>query len=81
MTELIFNNNNHHQSLLVPYFSNKKVYDSDRKIITRVSGVKFDDRQDLNLMEGFWRNLVDQVAFVNYNPWETVYEREPVKVE
>jgi radical SAM protein with 4Fe4S-binding SPASM domain len=54
---------------------------SDRKIITRVSGVKFDDRQDLNLMEGFWRNLVDQVAFVNYNPWETVYEREPVKVE
>ena len=35
MTELSFNNNNHHQSLLVPYFPNKKVYDSDRKIITK----------------------------------------------
>ncbi len=35
MTELSFNNNHHHQSLLVPYFPNKKVYDSDRKIITK----------------------------------------------
>lgn len=44
------------------------------KIITRVSGVKFDDRQDLDEMQRFWGELVDQVAFVNYNPWENVYE-------
>ena len=33
MTELSFHNDNHHQSLLVPYFPNKEVYDSDRKLI------------------------------------------------
>lgn len=49
---------------------------SDSKIITRVSGVKFDDRQDLDAMQRRWGELVDQVAFVNYNPWENVYERE-----
>ena len=40
MTELIFNNNHHHQSLLVPY--NKKVYDSDRKIITKKTSKMFE---------------------------------------
>ena len=29
MTELSFHNDNHHQSLIVPYFPNKKVYESD----------------------------------------------------
>jgi sulfatase maturation enzyme AslB (radical SAM superfamily) len=45
------------------------------RIITRVSGVKFDDRQDLDAMQSRWGDLADQVAFVNYNPWENVYER------
>ena len=44
------------------------------KIITRVSGVKFDERQDLDSMQRRWGELVDQVAFVNYNPWENTYE-------
>ncbi|MEA5421441.1 radical SAM/SPASM domain-containing protein [Spirulina sp. CCNP1310] len=44
------------------------------KIITRVSGVKFDERQNLDDMEQYWGELVDQVAFVNYNPWENVYD-------
>ena len=35
MTGLSFNNDHHCQSLIVPYFPNKKVYDSDRKIITK----------------------------------------------
>ena len=26
-------------------------------------------------MESFWGDLVDQVAFVDYNPWENTYER------
>ena len=26
-------------------------------------------------MVGFWGNLVDQVAFVNYNPWENSYKQ------
>jgi organic radical activating enzyme len=52
----------------------------DSRIITRVSGVKFDDRQDLDAMQCRWGELADQVAFVNYNPWENVYEREPTDV-
>ena len=46
------------------------------KIITRVSGVKVSDEQKFNDMEKVWGGLVDQVAFVNYNPWENSYEKE-----
>jgi len=45
----------------------------ESKIITRVSGVKVSDEQNLDQMEKFWSSLVDQVAFVNYVPWENVY--------
>jgi len=48
----------------------------DNKIITRVSGVKFSNRQDFDSMEKFWSKFVDQVAFVDYNPWENVYDAE-----
>ena len=48
----------------------------DSKIITRVSGVKFDDRQDFDSMQARWGQLADQVAFVNYNPWENVYNKD-----
>ena len=34
MTELSFHNDNYHQSLIVSYFLNNKIYDSDRKLIT-----------------------------------------------
>lgn len=50
---------------------------SDRPIITRVSGVKFSDDQELDSMQRLWGGLVDQVAFVQYNPWENVYESQP----
>ena len=52
----------------------------DSKIITRVSGVKFDADQDLDAMQRLWGDLADQVAFVNYNPWENAYERAPTGV-
>lgn len=45
----------------------------DSRLITRVSGVKFADTCELDEMEKFWGNYVDQVAFVNYNPWENAY--------
>lgn len=47
----------------------------DSKMITRVSGVRYSDDQNLDDMEKFWGNLVDQVAFVDYNPWENTYEQ------
>jgi len=46
-----------------------------KKIITRVSGVKMRSEQNMASMEKLWGDLVDQVAFVNYNPWENVYEK------
>jgi radical SAM protein with 4Fe4S-binding SPASM domain len=44
------------------------------KIITRISGVKVNNQQDFGDMEKFWGDLVDQVAFVDYMPWENVYQ-------
>ena len=28
-------------------------------------------------MDNFWREYVDQIAFVDYNPWENSYEKAP----
>lgn len=44
------------------------------RLITRVSGVKVPGSSGLDDMEKFWGDYVDQVAFVNYNPWENAYE-------
>jgi len=54
----------------------KKVRDlhySKAKIITRVSGVKVSSEQNFEEMENFWGDFVDQVAFVDYCPWENIY--------
>ena len=45
-------------------------------LITRVSGVKVNSDQNLEEMEQFWSRHVDQVAFVDYNPWENVYDSD-----
>jgi len=47
----------------------------DSSIITRVSGVKVSQAQNLDSMQKLWGNLVDQVAFVEYNPWENTYQQ------
>jgi len=46
----------------------------DSRTITRVSGVFVDETQNLDEMEAFWGGMVDQVAFVKYNPWENTYD-------
>ena len=48
---------------------------SKNSIITRVSGVKFNDKQNFDEMIKLWSGLVDQVAFVDYNPWENSYQK------
>ncbi len=45
------------------------------RVLTRVSGVKVPDTDGLEDMENLWGELVDQVAFVKYNPWENSYEQ------
>ena len=54
----------------------KNIHYKKNNIITRVSGVKFSENQDFDKMVNFWGDLVDQVAFVEYNPWENSYEKE-----
>ena len=50
---------------------------STNPIISRVSGVKFSDKQNFDDMISLWGGLVDQVAFVEYNPWENSYQKKP----
>lgn len=59
----------------------RETYYADSPIITRVSGVKFSDDQDLDTMQKVWGGLVDQVAFVQYNPWENVYIQPANKLQ
>jgi radical SAM protein with 4Fe4S-binding SPASM domain len=51
------------------------------KIITRVSGVKVNDSQNIEAMKSFWGKLADQVTFVKYMPWENVYESSPNDIQ
>ena len=53
----------------------------NNSIITRVSGVKFNDKQNFDEMIKLWSGLVDQVAFVDYNPWENSYEKPSNNIE
>ena len=46
-------------------------------IISRVSGVKYSKEQKFDDMINLWDGLVDQIAFVDYNPWENSYQKEP----
>ncbi len=45
------------------------------RVITRVSGVRYPKADSLQAMKTFWAEMVDQVALVEYNPWENIYER------
>lgn len=53
----------------------RKTQYPDVPVITRVAGVKFSEEQDIDSMQKIWGGLVDQVAFVQYNPWENVYSQ------
>ena len=54
----------------------KEKYYPHSKLITRVSGVSVSEEQNLDEMEDLWGALLDQVVFVQYNPWENVYDSD-----
>jgi len=56
------------------FYNIKEKYYPSSRLITRVSGVRYDSSQNMEEMESFWSDYVDQVAFVDYNPWENVYD-------
>ena len=54
----------------------------DSKLQTKVSGVKISEtNQNLNSMVNFWKEHVDDVAFVYYNPWQSAYENPANEIE
>jgi wyosine [tRNA(Phe)-imidazoG37] synthetase (radical SAM superfamily) len=58
----------------------KSKHYSNSRTITRVSGVRYNDKQNFSEIETFWHDYVDQVAFVAYNPWESAYEAPENKI-
>ncbi len=50
-----------------------KQYQGSRTI-TRISGVKVPGTPSLDELESAWGGLVDQVVFVEHNPWENAYD-------
>lgn len=43
------------------------------RLITRITGVKINDEQEINQMERAWAGYADIVAFTTYTPWEDTY--------
>ena len=58
----------------------RKTQYNDLPIITRVSGVHVNDSQNIADMKRLWGSLVDQISFVNYNPWEKIYNAPLSKI-
>jgi radical SAM protein with 4Fe4S-binding SPASM domain len=52
----------------------KEKYYKTSNIVTRVSGVKINDEQDIDEMEKVWLQYVDQTGFTKYTPWQSSYE-------
>ena len=46
------------------------------KIITRITGVKINDQQNMHDMEKRWSEYADVVAFTTYTPWQDTYHNE-----
>ena len=54
----------------------KATHYKESPLVTRVSGVKLNDDQNISDMEKTWGSLVNEVAFVHYNPWESSYDND-----
>ena len=72
--EKVFQNIENFNEIRLKHYPNSNIF-------TKVSGVKLNESQKISDMIQFWGNLVDQVAFVNYNPWESAYLNEPNELE
>ena len=50
------------------------------KTIVRISGVYVSSNQSLDKMAELWGEIVDQLVYVKYNPWENIYLSDPTDV-
>ena len=44
------------------------------KLRIRISGVKINSKQNAEDMNNFYNEFADEIALVNYDPWESAYE-------
>ncbi len=51
------------------------------RLVTRISGVKVNENQNVDDMVEKWSAYADMVAFTNYIPWESSYENDLSEVE
>ncbi len=55
------------------FASLRKNHPRNKEVQVRASGVSYGTEVDKDAYEVFFRNLVDETSFVNYNPWEKIY--------
>ena len=53
----------------------------DSKLIIRISGVKINTEQSVEEMNQFYKEFADEIALVNYSPWESAYDNEINNIE
>ena len=53
----------------------------DSKIRIRISGVKINASQSAEEMNEFYKKFADEIALVNYSPWESAYENPVNEIE
>ena len=51
------------------------------KIRIRISGVKINTSQSAEEMNKFYKEFADEIALVNYEPWESSYENPVNEIE
>ena len=44
------------------------------KLMIRISGVKINNKQNFEDINSFYKEFADEIALVNYNPWESAYD-------
>ena len=47
------------------------------RLITRISGVLYNNEQNIESMQKLWGSMVDQITFVKYNPIKNIYSSPP----
>ena len=53
----------------------------DSKLLIRISGVKINTEQSVEEMNKFYKEFADEIALVNYSPWESAYDNEINNIE
>ena len=54
----------------------REKYYKNSKMRIRISGVKINENQNVESMNSFYKEFADEIALVNYNPWQSAYDND-----